>query len=105
MFCSVTCKNKKHQSYKAQQDRGLARKIQLIQSMGGACSLCGYKNNLAAFNFHHADPQCKRFKLDMRALSNRTWDAVLQEADKCSLVCANCHAELHNPHLELGRLR
>jgi hypothetical protein len=105
MFCSITCKNKKHQSYKAQQDRGLARKIQLIQNMGGACSFCGYKNNLAAFNFHHVNSQAKQFKLDMRALSNRTWNSVLQEADKCLLVCANCHAELHNPHLELDRLR
>jgi len=104
MFCSLICKNKKHQSYQAQQDRGLTRKLQIVQSMGGACSLCGYRANLAAFNFHHADPQHKQFKLDMRSLSNRTWKAVLQELNKCSLVCANCHAELHNPHLDLGFL-
>jgi len=104
MFCSTECKNKKHQSYKAQQDRGLNRKLRLIQSLGGACSICGYKTNVAAFNFHHADPQHKIFKLDMRSLSNRTWSTVLQETKKCSLVCANCHAELHNPHLNLGHL-
>ena len=104
MFCSTECKNKKHQSYKAQQERGLSRKLRLIQKLGGVCSICGYKTNLAAFNFHHADPQRKIFKLDMRSLSNRTWAKVLQETKKCSLVCANCHAELHNPHLNLGYL-
>jgi len=104
MFCSAKCKNKKHQSYTSQQDRGLARKLWLTQNMGGSCSICHYRVNLAAFIFHHSEPQHKEFKLDMRSLSNRTWKSVLQEVEKCSLVCANCHAELHNPHLDLGLL-
>ena len=104
MFCSLACKNKKHQSYKAQHDRGIARELQLVQRMGGACCVCSYRKNLGAFHFHYNDPQEREFKSDMRALSNRTWRAVLKEADKCSLICAVCHAELHNPHLDLGLL-
>jgi len=70
--------------------------------MGGKCSLCGYHKNLAAFAFHHTDSSRKQFKLDMRSLSNRTWKTVLTEVQKCALVCTNCHAELHNPHLDLN---
>jgi predicted HNH restriction endonuclease len=103
-FCSSACKNKYHQSYEAQKGRGLTRKLDLIKAAGGCCSICGYQRNLAALAFHHTDSEKKDFKLDMRSLSNRGLESVLQELDKCILVCHNCHAELHNPHLDLGLL-
>ncbi len=103
-FCSLACKNKHHQSYPAQKSRGLARKLQLVEAAGGCCSICGYHRNLAALTFHHTDSSEKDFKLDMRSLSNRTLKSVLSELDKCILVCHNCHAELHNPHLDLDLL-
>ncbi len=104
MFCSLTCKNRHHQSYPAQKNRGFARKLELVRSAGGRCSVCGYSRNLATLAFHHLDSEEKDFKLDMRALSNRTLKSVRTELDKCILVCQNCHAELHNPHLDLGTL-
>ncbi len=103
-FCSLTCKNKHHQSYESQKSRGLARKIDLVRASGGRCSICGYKRNLAALAFHHTGSRGKDFKLDMRALSNRKHEAVMAELGKCVLVCHNCHAELHNPHLNLDSL-
>jgi len=103
-FCSVECKNRDLQSYEAQKRRGLARKLEIIQAAGGSCSVCGYKINLAALVFHHTDASAKDFKLDMRSLSNRKFGAVMDEIEKCILVCANCHAELHNPHLNLDDL-
>ena len=103
-FCSPTCKNKDLQSYEAQKRRGLNRKLSLVKNAGGRCSLCGYQKNLAALVFHHTDSSGKDFKLDMRSLSNRKLEPVLREINKCILVCANCHAELHNPHLDLDSL-
>jgi predicted HNH restriction endonuclease len=104
MFCSLTCKNRHHQSYAAQRSRGLTRKLKLVRAAGGRCSICGYDRNLAALVFHHSGSAEKDFKLDMRSLSNRTLQSVLTELDKCILICQNCHAELHNPHLELESL-
>jgi hypothetical protein len=101
-FCSVLCKNRFHQSYPSQKRRGLKRKIELIEKLGGKCSRCGYQKNLAALSFHHRDD--KLFKLDARSLSNRTLDAVTTEAKKCELVCHNCHAEIHNPDLATDSL-
>jgi hypothetical protein len=43
----------------------------------------------------------KDFKLDMRSLSNRRFQPGLAEIEKCILVCANCHAELHNRNLNM----
>jgi predicted nucleic acid-binding Zn ribbon protein len=98
-FCSKKCKNKLHQAYPSQYKRGLDRKIKLIQLLGGVCSLCGYKKNAAALSFHHENE--KSFKLDMRSLSNRKWETIELEAKNCTLLCANCHMELHYPHHDL----
>ncbi len=103
-FCSKLCKNKDLQSYEAQKRRGLARILDLVTTVGGHCTICGYRKNLAALVFHHTGSLEKDFKLDMRSLSNRKLEPVLREIDKCILICANCHAELHNPHLELDLL-
>ena len=102
-FCSVDCKNKYHQCYPAQKQRGLTRKLKLVQTLGGKCLICGYKNNLAALAFHHLNSDDKVFKLDMRSLSNRKLEFVLLEIEKCVLLCHNCHAEVHNPQLDLDR--
>ena len=61
--------------------------------------MCGYSKNFAALEFHHLDPVSKSFQLDLRSLSNRRWSAVLEESDKCILLCSNCHAEWHNPQV------
>ncbi|MHA7834909.1 MAG: hypothetical protein ACX94A_10565 [Algiphilus sp.] len=100
-FCSRACKNrdtnKRHQSYAAQNARGILRKRSLINALGGACSQCGYSRSLAALAFHHVNPGDKAFSFDIRSLSNRSWSEVEREAKKCVVLCANCHAELHFP--------
>ena len=100
-FCSMKCKNKVHQSYPSQKERGINRKIDIIESLGGKCSICGYKRNSAALTFHHNDPSIKEFKLDVRSLSNRTFSKIENELKKCVLICHNCHAELHHPQHNL----
>ncbi|BAU46751.1 putative HNH endonuclease 2 [Sulfurifustis variabilis] len=69
----------------------------MIRMKGARCARCGYKDNYAALQLHHPDPSAKDFQLDLRTLSNRRWQAVVAEAEKCVLLCANCHAEAHNP--------
>ncbi len=73
--------------------------------MGGKCSRCGYAVNLAALQFHHVSRVGKAFQLDLRHLSNRNWQVILEESRKCILLCANCHAEIHSPEYDVERLR
>ena len=82
--------------YKKQCERALKRKIELIAYKGGCCEKCGYDKNVAALDFHHLNPNEKSFQLDARHLSNTHIDKLKQEANKCILVCANCHREIHN---------
>jgi hypothetical protein len=102
LYCSVKCKNAIHQSYQAQKKRGLERKLEFVQKLGGKCSRCGYATNIAGLSFHHISN--KKFQLDVRAFSNRKIEPILQEIDKCVLLCHNCHAEIHNPGLDLAKL-
>lgn len=102
LFCSLKCKNVTHQSYAAQKKRGLERKLHFVKKLGGKCSKCGYAANLAGLAFHHL--HSKEFQLDARAFSNRKLDPILNEIAKCKLLCHNCHAEVHNPNLDLAKL-
>ena len=100
-FCSKKCKNKHHQGDN-QKKRGIERKIKLIALFNSKCSKCGYNKNLSALSFHHL--QDKDFQLGLRKLSNSKWSDLLQEVNKCQLLCSNCHMETHNSHLDLASL-
>lgn len=102
-YCSLVCKNRSLQSYPAQKERGLKKKLYLLNIFGNKCSLCGYSKNISALTFHHKYSN-KEFKLDARSLSNRTFEKISKEIKKCILVCQNCHAEIHNPNLSLDKL-
>jgi hypothetical protein len=104
-FCSRKCNNKdinrKHKIYELQQHRGKSRKLKLLEILGGACGICGYRKNYSALTFHHKDPSKKLFGIDLRQCSNRSWKVLKTEVAKCSLLCHNCHNELHHPQCAL----
>ena len=50
------------------------------------CEICGYSKCASALHFHHKDQTMKE---------HRVWVPEGPEFDKCMLVCANCHFEIH----------
>lgn len=70
-----------------------ASKEKYVQYKGGECQVCGYNKCNGALCFHHINPEEKEFTL--AKYKNRAWEIVKKELDKCLLVCANCHAEIH----------
>jgi endogenous inhibitor of DNA gyrase (YacG/DUF329 family) len=91
--------------YEYQKKRHISRKYELINLMGGKCTICGYDKNYASLEFHHLIPKEKEFPLDARHLSNSSITSLLKEAKKCILLCANCHRELHNPDFNKDKLQ
>lgn len=61
---------------------------------GGRCMICGYDRCHEALEFHHLDSNKKDFGVSQDGLT-RSWERVRNELDKCILICANCHRELH----------
>ena len=67
-------------------------KQQAVEYKGGKCSSCGYDKCVAALIFHHPNND-KEFGISDSII--RAWSRVQAELDKCVLLCANCHAEVH----------
>ena len=65
-----------------------------LEYKGSKCEICGYNKCSAALDFHHKDPKEKDFNLSDGNLI-LDWCEIKKELDKCSLVCANCHREIH----------
>lgn len=86
-FCSISCKNKFYVTKKRRQN-----KIALVEHFGGKCIRCGYNKCPQALQFHHLSN--KMFGI---AQNGRTpsFEILVEEAMKCELICANCHAEEH----------
>lgn len=69
-------------------------KAMAVEYKGGKCILCGYDRSVWALDLHHVDDSKKEFSMSVRGLT-RSWDRIKREADKCVLLCANCHREIH----------
>lgn len=107
-FCSRYCKhsnpNRLKIAYQQQKDRATVRKIKLVQYKGGTCNKCGYNKNLASLTFHHRNPKEKSFTIGKNC-SQYSWERLVKEADKCSLMCFNCHIELHHPRFDTNNIK
>ena len=77
-------------------------KIRLVEYKGGKCERCGYDKCIDALEFHHLDPNEKDFGLSCG--DTRSLEKLKKEADKCIMVCANCHREIHAEEREKIRL-
>lgn len=69
-------------------------KEKLIEYKGGKCEKCGYNKCSDALEFHHNNPNEKDFGISTRG-DIKSFEALKKEVDKCTLLCSNCHRELH----------
>jgi hypothetical protein len=94
-FCGVLCKKRfKHQAGRSAKPKNYSarRKSRCVEYKGGSCQGCGYNRCVQALQFHHRNPAEKDFAISEK---NQAWPVVKAELDKCALLCANCHAEVH----------
>jgi len=103
-YCSEKCRmklsNKRNlrKIVDHQNKRRLEKRIELINILGGKCSICGYDKNYAALEFHHKEGGGKKFNLSADKL-DRKREILLKELEKCILACVNCHRNIHSGKL------
>ena len=70
-------------------------KTRAVNYLGGCCQRCGVSYEcLNVYDFHHVDPSQKEAKI-ATMMGRNSWEKIKKELDKCMLVCANCHREIH----------
>ena len=105
--CNNECPSNKHSLCpKCKEKRIRARSVvsvtrhrrdlkqKAIEYKGGRCAICSYDKFNGALDFHHLDPKEKDFALSGSGIT-KSWAKVKEELDKCILLCANCHREVH----------
>jgi len=69
------------------------RRAKLIKMSNGRCHDCGRIFPNAVFDFHHVE--AKEFTLNACSM-DRSWKSIVEEWEKCIMLCANCHRICHN---------
>jgi len=75
-----------------------------VEYKGNSCAICGYNKCLKALEFHHLHINGKDFGISAKGYT-RSWYNVKRELDKCILLCANCHREVHEGITQLSAVR
>ena len=87
-----TYADRREENIAAVNKRRRKMKRLLLEEHGNKCSKCSYDKCVAALEFHHPDPTVKESKV---IGSTASYARQKAEADKCVLLCANCHREAH----------
>ena len=95
-------KNRKQILYAA-RDRSRKCMVVVMEYMGGKCATCGLEfdgSNFYAFDRHHVDASEKLFNVNMTTITMKG-KALMEEVDKCILLCVLCHRQLHGDNEDL----
>ncbi len=84
----------KRKIYSKKQEKILQFRKELKMMLGGKCNNCGYNKCLAALEFHHN--RGNKEAVVSKFIKNSSKQKALKESEKCILLCANCHRELHH---------
>jgi len=89
----LTEDEKRKKNYCRVKSRRQENKQKGVEYKGGKCEKCGYKKSIWSLDFHHINPEEKKFNISTNC--TLSWKKVKKELDKCILICKNCHGELH----------
>ena len=66
----------------------------LILMLGNCCDICKQQYPSCVYDFHHNNPEEKKFTIG--SYMGYKLETLKKEADKCTLLCANCHRIVHD---------
>lgn len=64
------------------------------------CDECGYDEHSSALVFHHTEPDNKTSEVSTMVVKHRSMDKIVNEIEKCIVLCSNCHKVLENDNLK-----
>ena len=58
------------------------------------CEDCG-EGDPKVLDLHHRDPATKKFTFGKSGNLSLSWPRIVEEINKCDVLCANCHRRRH----------
>jgi len=77
------------------------KKLYINYMKSGGCILCWYNKSTAALHLHHVKPSLKLGEVNSMVSNGTSWNRIKTEITKCVVLCANCHAEVHDGTIDL----
>lgn len=102
-WCKPCVKDYDHNRHKRQRKKIIAqkkaRKIEINEwymelKATLKCAWCP-ENHPACLTFHHIDPTTKETEVAQAVASHWSKEHILQEIEKCIVLCSNCHTKHH----------
>lgn len=81
----------REQTSRVQLRAGVRSAVMTLKLERG-CIVCGYNEHPAALQFDHLDPETKNFTIANVISGGMCISTLLEEIEKCEVVCANHHA-------------
>ena len=82
---------------KAKRIQNSQRLIEYKSSL--SCSVCGESRHWC-LDFHHINDDKDKAVSDM--VGTHSWESIVNEINKCIVVCRNCHADIHYHERNIG---
>lgn len=94
--------NNKEKAYKAVKDRRQELKKWFIDIRKDLFCVVCQEEETCCLDFHHRDPKSKEKCVARMILDGWSKKRVLEEIDKCDVVCSNCHRKIHAGLINIG---
>ena len=78
---------------KVQSEQKKIKKKAIFNYKGGECKRCGIVDHPSFYDLHHRDPSTKKFSIGASYTIKES--RMKEEADKCDMLCPNCHRRAH----------
>lgn len=86
---------------KKKQQIAMLRNSKILHELKiNGCAICGYNKCDACLEFHHVNPRDKKFYLIVNNISLKD-KRIINEINKCILLCNRCHREIHMKNKEM----
>ena len=96
-YCNICLAHRRKKRVLESSRKRMIRNREFLKNYktGKQCEMCGYDKYPEILVFHHKNKseKSKGINVLMKTLTNT--DTIKQEIEKCMLLCANCHSEIH----------
>lgn len=96
------CHNKIHFQEIPKDSKRNDNKVIILEFLKkNKCDICGYDKSNKSLHFHHRNPLDKKFTISHFTNSkriksiNEIGQQIIEELNKCDLICSNCHYDSH----------